>query len=171
MIRSLALALLLATPLLFQTERERIFIDDSARAVELFLHDMPIHIDSAGVLEFEDIVGDQKKFSIHPSYKPKDYCVSCTYWVKVPLLVARNLEKEWMLEFYDQTIDEITAYFPTSDGDYRVEQVGDAYDSARKPSFTKISNGLLTQRLSGNRISISRSDRIPMPTSALPFAR
>lgn len=151
MIRSFALVLLLASPLLFQTERERIFIDDSAKAVELFLHDMPIHIDSAGVLEFEDIVGDQKKFSIHPSYKPKDYCVSCTYWVKVPLLVARNLEKEWMLEFYDQTIDEITAYFPTSNGDYRVEQVGDAYDFKQKAFVHKNFEWIIDSEIIGQQ--------------------
>ncbi|MCE7992478.1 MAG: receptor [Roseivirga sp.] len=138
-------------PVLFQTERERVFIDDDAKDVELFLHDLPILVDSAGVLEFHDVVGSQKRFSIHPSYKPKDYCVKCTYWVKVPLLVGRDLEKEWMLEFYDQTIDEITAYFPSSDGDYEVQQVGDSYDFRQKPFVHKNFEWMIDSEIIGQQ--------------------
>lgn len=151
MMRTFAIALLIAAPMLFQSERERVFIDDSAQEVVLFLHDLPILVDTTGVLSFNEILSSQKEFSIYPSYKPKDYCVSCTYWVKVPLLVGRDLEKEWMLEFYDQTIDEITAYFPTSEGGYKMEQVGDTYDFRQKPFVHKNFEWIIDSEIIGQQ--------------------
>ena len=120
--------------LLFQgNERERIFIDNSSEQVLLAFNDLPILVDSTGTMTFQEVVNSQKQFIINPGYKPKDYCVDCTYWVKVPLLIANSLDKQWMLEFYDQTIDHIWAYFPTADGSYEQDHVGDAIAFNQKP--------------------------------------
>ena len=91
--------------LLFQgNERERIFIDNSSEQVLLAFNDLPILVDSTGTMTFQEVVNSQKQFIINPGYKPKDYCVDCTYWVKVPLLIANSLDKQWMLDCFHRII-------------------------------------------------------------------
>ena len=137
---------------LFSTnERERVFIDNSSREVVLFMYDLPHLIDSTGTLKFEDILNSQKQFSVQPNYKPKDFCANCTYWIKVPLLVGNELEDEWMLEFFDQTIDNITGYFPTRTGSYQVEEVGDYYKFRNKDFAHKNFQWILDTELTGQQ--------------------
>lgn len=149
--KSVLTLFLLAIPLFQNNERERIFVDNGSREVVLFIHDLPIVIDSTASLGFESILGAQKQFRVHPGFKPKDYCVTCTYWVKVPLLVGNELDSKWMLEFYDQTIDQITAFFPTETGDYVIKEVGDKYDFRNKDFTHKNFQWILNTELSGQQ--------------------
>lgn len=134
-----------------QNSRERIFIDDSNDRFLLAFNDLPILIDSTGVMPFEQVMNSQKQFLITPGYKPKDYCTTCTYWVKVPLLVARELEEEWMIEFYDQTIDHIWAYFPQQDGSYKQHHVGDAIPFYEKSFNHKNFQWIIDTELEGQQ--------------------
>ncbi|MCG8389983.1 MAG: receptor [Cytophagales bacterium] len=116
---------LLFTPI-FYPENERIYVNDyTSEEYILTINDLPILIDSTGTMTLSDILSSQSRFTVHTRFKPKDYCFQCSYWVKVPLQVGKNVEKKWMLEFYDQTIDYISAYFPNADGSYREDKVGD----------------------------------------------
>lgn len=135
----------------YQNSRERIFIDDSSDRFLLAFNDLPILIDSTGSMSFELVRNSQKQFLITPGYKPKDYCTTCTYWIKVPLLVARDLEKEWMIEFYDQTIDHIWAYFPQEDGTYKQYHVGDAIPFKDKSFNHKNFQWIIDSELEGQQ--------------------
>ena len=148
----LAAILFLALPVIFNpSERERVFIDDSAKEIILPINELPILIDSTGRLTFRDILERQYKFSVDPGFKPKDYCIACNYWVKVPLLIGRDTKKEWMLEFYDQTIDSITAYFPEINGDYYTENVGDFLPFNNKPFAHKNFGWIIDTNLKGQQ--------------------
>jgi len=114
------------------SDRERVFVNNEREEFLLPLSDLPILVDSAGVLSFDEVLNAQKHFNIYAQYKPKDYCVSCTYWIKVPLQIGKETQNKWMIEFYDQTIDNITAYFPEPDGSYWAETVGDTYLFSQK---------------------------------------
>ncbi|TRX58457.1 receptor [Fulvivirga sp. M361] len=113
-------------------EREKIYVDDSVDEVLLPINSLPILVDSVGNMDFEDILQKKGEFTIYTQFIPKDYCVSCTYWIKVPLLISENSEKQWIIEFYDQTIDEITAYFPKDNGEYTRDEVGDHFPFDKK---------------------------------------
>lgn len=66
------------------------------------------------------------RFSINPGYQNKDFKTNASYWIKLPIRHTRATKKVWLLEFYDQTIDHITAYIPGTRGSYEKVTMGDA---------------------------------------------
>lgn len=76
------------------------------------------------------------KFKINPDYTKNEFSTDHTYWVKVSILKTPSSKKNWLLEFYDQTIDEITAYVP-SDGGYDELKLGDEYEFTDRIYFHK----------------------------------
>ncbi len=133
------------------TERERVFINDETEEFILTIQEIPILVDSAGTLDFEQVLSQPREFNIHPQFKPQDYCISCVYWIKIPLLVGKSTKKQWMLEFYDQTIDQITAYFPQEDGSYSSEAVGDFFPFHEKGFMHKNFEWLLDTDITGHQ--------------------
>ncbi|RZJ63569.1 MAG: chromosome partitioning protein ParA, partial [Flavobacterium sp.] len=49
-----------------------------------------------------------------------------TYWFRIKVKPNETVEKPLILEFFDQTIDYITAYIPQADKSYNLETLGDA---------------------------------------------
>jgi len=81
------------------------------------------HIFSYGEIEsFEDPRGvytigeisrpDFAKFQPRKEFIPKNYHYSSTYWYKVKIADGGSRQKNWILEFYDPTIDHIAFYAP-----------------------------------------------------------
>lgn len=58
---------------------------------------------------------------MNPDFSKNKFETDRTYWVKVSILKQPQSEKNWILEFYDQTIDEIEAYIPGADGVKKVD--------------------------------------------------
>ena len=67
---------------------------------------------------------------IYPQFKPHEYCINYSYWVKIRLLVGNQTGELWMAEFYGRIIDRITACLPVRNGGYEEYQVGDFHVSA-----------------------------------------
>ena len=132
-------------------DRERVFVNNEREEFLLPLNDLPVLVDSAGRLTFNDVLKSQKQFDIYPRYKPKDYCISCVYWIKVPLLVGKDTDKLWMIEFYDQTIDHITAFLPKPDGTYESQVVGDSLPFNKKNFDHKNFEWLLNMDIEGQQ--------------------
>lgn len=82
--------------------------------------------DSSNSLEFEDIIHAdfQDEFNVHPDFSKNQFATDRSYWVKVSILKQPKSGKNWILEFYDQTIDEIEAYIPNQKGFSKI-QLGD----------------------------------------------
>lgn len=145
------LSFILLFALLGFTERERVFVNDEQDEFILPLSEMPILIDSAGVYTFQEILNSPRAFNIYPQFKPQDYCISCVYWIKLPLLMGKDTKKQWMLEFYDQTIDQITVYFPQKDGTYISNTVGDQFPFRQKNFLHKNFEWLLDTDVVGRQ--------------------
>ncbi len=109
--------------------RELIHINQGQEQMILSISDLPVLVDTLGTLSFEDLQYSQKNFELHPQFKSNDFCTTCTYWVKVPLWIESKNKQQWLIEFYDQTIDEITAYIPDGAGGY------DRYDAGDQLNF------------------------------------
>ncbi len=65
-------------------------------------------------------------FSIGRSGTPQNDNLKSVYWFRVRIRHNSKSAKNWVLEFFDQTIDSLTAYIP-SGGKYEVKQLGDSY--------------------------------------------
>lgn len=97
---------------------ERIFAIDQLEFFE----------DSSNTLDFQSIIqpGFQDNFRINPDFDKSHFDINHTYWVKLSIENDPISSKKWLLEFYDQSIDSLTAYLPTSQGNYRRVNLGDA---------------------------------------------
>ena len=85
--------------------------------------------DPKGTLQFDQVLSPQmsSRFKESWSSTPQNYNQSSVYWYKVSIKHPLNTQKNWMLEFFDQTIDDITAYIPSGNGQYKVEKFGALY--------------------------------------------
>lgn len=115
---------------------ERIYAIDQLQFVE----------DSSDSLSFEEVVHPdfQDRFRIDPDFSKNKFSTSHSYWVKVSLLKQPESDKNWILEFYDQTIDRIEAYIPSPAGYQKIllgdQQVFDARLFAHKNFEIPVSN-------------------------------
>lgn len=92
---------------------------------ELNIQELEYFEDSTGNLRFEEI--KNQRFRTNPQFQPKNYNTASVYWVKLRLNVPKSMDQLWMVEFYDQTIDNLRAYSPESDGSYSMLQFGDQF--------------------------------------------
>ncbi|MEO9869180.1 7TM diverse intracellular signaling domain-containing protein [Ekhidna sp.] len=115
------------------------------------INTLDILIDSIGVLTFDDVLSRSEKFEVHDQFKPKDYCVTCTYWVKLTLEIPVKSEGQWMIEFYDQTIDSITAYIPKVSDGYQKDEAGDYFPFGEKSFAHKNFEWLINSDIKGKQ--------------------
>jgi two-component system, sensor histidine kinase LadS len=119
------LFLLFVIPFFSSGQQQNILLNDDESEHLLPISSLYVLIDSTGRLELEDVLADQSKFRLYDDFKPKDYCLECTYWIRLTIEIDESSSEPWILEFYDQTIDSITAYIPDKNGDYNPDFVGD----------------------------------------------
>ncbi|MFT6036645.1 MAG: hypothetical protein ACJAT1_001938 [Marivirga sp.] len=102
-------------------------IFEGQEEVILSITDVAYFEDTTNTLDFDDVSDSsfQKYYYNTPEFKPEDYNRSSTYWVKLDLqLPAYN--GNYVLEFYDQSIDSITVHLAEVGGDFRIIRMGDA---------------------------------------------
>jgi hypothetical protein len=85
--------------------------------------------DSTGKFSFSDIKSEafESKFKASSSSTPQTKKLNQTYWFRIKIKNNDLVKKSFLLEFFDQTIDHITAYIPQPDNTYKVENLGDAH--------------------------------------------
>lgn len=65
------------------------------------------------------------RFENSKTNTPQNYNLKSTYWFRINIRHNPESGKNWILEFFDQTIDDITAYLPDGKGGYTVRRMGD----------------------------------------------
>lgn len=83
--------------------------------------------DTTNTLVFEDIQlsAFQQQFKIRPGSSKKSFNTAYTYWIKLSVETFPDSQKDWYMEFYDQSIDHIEAFVPTKSGKYTQTIMGD----------------------------------------------
>lgn len=99
----------------------------------------PHHIFSYGEVEYledkdskltlSDIVQPSydQKFRESNTFTRKNLNSSSTHWYKFRIKHLSQSKKKWILEFFDQTIDQIQLYVPDARQQYHVHQFGNQY--------------------------------------------
>lgn len=84
--------------------------------------------DPTNELSFDEILNDasSQPFTSSQEFAPKNYNTNSSYWIRVKIKHDSTSAKQWLLEFFDQTIDSIYAYIPNADGAYDSLLFGDA---------------------------------------------
>jgi len=104
-------------------------IDDNWNERIYAIDQLEFFEDSSNSLIFEDIIkaAFQQNFKINANFSKNDFNTGYTYWVKLSIANTPDSDKKWLLEFYDQSIDKIEAYFPDEDGVYQRRFMGDNF--------------------------------------------
>lgn len=90
--------------------------------------------DPSGSLGIDQVrQADQKgRFKASAASTPQTLNLSSNYWFKIKIKSNPAAEKHYLLEFFDQTIDEITVYTPDTAGGYQETFLGDQYPFAER---------------------------------------
>ena len=85
--------------------------------------------DRSGKLSFKEVSSADfnQKFKPSSVSTPQTARMASTYWYRIRIKTNPGVDKNFLLEFFDQTIDHITAYVPQGNGRYAVKQFGDSY--------------------------------------------
>lgn len=85
--------------------------------------------DPKGILQFNQVLSPHisAQFRSSQSSTPQNYNLASVYWYRITIKHPPNTKKNWILEFFDQTIDNITAYIPVENGQYEIEKFGALY--------------------------------------------
>jgi hypothetical protein len=85
--------------------------------------------DSLGIISFTEIQSDEyaPKFKASAQFSPHNYNRDSYYWFKIAIRHNSKSARQWQLEFFDQTIDEVDFYLPDESGKYRKQAFGDNY--------------------------------------------
>ncbi len=103
-----------------------IYLADSIIEHDFVLKELPAFIDTTNQLTFNSILNNYSNlFRIDTTYTKNDYDVNSTYWVKLNIKNNPQSQRIWVIEFFDQTIDSISIFNPTSDGFYQESKMGD----------------------------------------------
>ncbi|WP_423148489.1 7TM diverse intracellular signaling domain-containing protein [Rubrolithibacter danxiaensis] len=109
--------------------QQTVVINDSLDQHIFSYGEIQIFEDSTSKIPFSQI--SSKRFEQHfrpsRSSTPQAKNFNSTYWYRIKIRGGKNLKKEYILEFFDQTIDELTAYLPQGNGKYTVKALGDNY--------------------------------------------
>lgn len=90
--------------------------------------------DKTGTLTFEDIRDPARTVLFKKSkvYTPKTTDLEAAYWFKIKIKFVPGSKENWVLEFFDQTIDDINLYAPDESGTYKRYVFGAQYQFDRR---------------------------------------
>ena len=108
--------------------QENISVKDTVEERNFMPYQVPYFVDETNSLTFYQVSSNSysNRFQQHTDYQNKDFIKNASYWIRLPIKHQAATRKIWLLEFYDQTIDQIEAYIPHEDGTYQNVVMGDS---------------------------------------------
>ena len=90
--------------------------------------------DPSGQLTMAELQSPAASKLFKPSFQstPQNHSLGVVYWYRIRIKHDPSVKKHFILEYFDQTIDEITAYMPDSSGHYQARRLGDSYHFSQR---------------------------------------
>ena len=90
--------------------------------------------DVSGKLNLEQVraASDQDKFKINVNRIPKNDHVASAYWYRFKIAHHSTSSNRWMLEFFDQSINNLELYIPDGLNGYQVHRFGTDYPFSKR---------------------------------------
>ena len=107
--------------------------------------------DKTDTLAFKDLKDKHALFKVNKSFQPSDYNPNSAYWIKLEVIIPDSVDKIWIIEFYDQTIDLLQMYEPQLNGSYSQAVVGDYHPFSQKSIPHKNFEFIINPKLSGTQ--------------------
>ncbi|KIO78595.1 chromosome partitioning protein ParA [Pedobacter lusitanus] len=90
--------------------------------------------DKTNVLTLNDILKPaiNSGFLVNQKYTPKNYHTGSVYWYRFKIKHHEASAKTWILEFFDQSINDFSLFVPDSSGKYQLYHSGTAYPFSQR---------------------------------------
>lgn len=95
----------------------------------IFSYSEIYYLEDTGSLTIDQVTSTpyQDKFIPSQSFYPTNTNRDAAYWLRIKVRHPFHSQKDWVMEFFDQTIDHIEFYTPYPDGTYQSFVMGDLY--------------------------------------------
>lgn len=95
--------------------------------------------DSESKLSIDEVSSSLWNSNFLPSkrFNPTNEQRHSTYWFRVKVAFPSTTKRNWVIEFFDQTIDHLEFYSPDSDGKYKGVLVGDEMEFGKREIWHK----------------------------------
>jgi hypothetical protein len=107
-------------------------IDRSIQQHKFTLNEVKYLQDGTGKLTFQDIQKMSSAFAENSSYYPSNHHKNSTYWFRVRMYFSQPVNNSNIIELFDQTTDEVTAYMPDAAGGYIKSESGANLDFSKR---------------------------------------
>ncbi|HWD89347.1 MAG TPA: 7TM diverse intracellular signaling domain-containing protein [Mucilaginibacter sp.] len=106
--------------------QQEVVMSDQADQHIFTYHEIECLEDPKGTLQFSQVSSGEAsaRFKASWSSTPQNYNIGSVYWYRIRIKHPSATKKRWILEFFDQTIDDITAYIPDGNGTYQSKHFG-----------------------------------------------
>lgn len=123
----LASTLLLTFSFVGSTAQSTISIIDSTGQHKLTFKEIEYFEDSTGKLTIDQVSSPalNRTFKTGLSNTLQIRDLNMVYWYRIKIGATTASRKSWVIEFFDQTIDKLTAYIPNNDKGFTTEFMGD----------------------------------------------
>jgi hypothetical protein len=134
LIRAFLLALVLIITSSGSHAQNVVRIDDNVPHHILSYGEIEYLEDPANKLSLTDVQKSEINALFKPSktYTPKYYNTTSAYWFKFKIKHSKTSKVHWMLEFFDQTINDIHLFIPDSNHNYKQYFFGNKYKFAER---------------------------------------
>jgi len=109
-------------------------IDDHTPHQIFTYSQMDILEDKSGKLNITEVLGNgnQKRFKPNLNRIPKNDNLESAYWYRFKINHNASSTNRWMLEFFDQSIADLTLYTPSGQKSYQSHVFGTGYDFGKR---------------------------------------
>lgn len=114
--------------------QEVVGIDDKLDQHIFSFKQIEILADPDGKMSFDQVRSEAAGKLFRPSERstPQTLKLNSPYWFRIKIKHNSKTEKHFLLEFFDQTLDHVTAYIPQKDGSYKIREFGDQFSFNRR---------------------------------------
>lgn len=96
--------------------QQAVVIDDNIKQHIFSYKEIEVLVDTQSIYTIKEVSSESfsGRFEASRTFIPKTFNNKNTYWYRIRLNDSLQTRENWVIEFYDQTIDHITVYIPDS---------------------------------------------------------
>lgn len=142
-----------------------IYLVDSLDEHLVNLEHVPYWKDNTQLMSYEEVLTLNPDFKFEEKYSKDNHDYTSTYWLKFYINVDTFTNKSWMVEFYDQRIDDITVFLPELNGGIHKEIMGASHPFDKRLYEHKNCIIPLTNNIDYNRpiyVKVKSNDKVDL---------
>lgn len=117
-----------------QSPQKAIAINDTVSQHIFAFQEIEFMEDPTGNLSIDEVLTKhQNNFRPSIKFNPENHNRTSAYWHRIKIKHDSTSSKRWVIEFFDQTIDQIDFYTPTNEGSFIHHRYGDQFEFSLRP--------------------------------------